>query len=229
MNNLNLDLFVPDYHIPSQKPRTRNQKMMARAGYVFIYSDGFAGRRLGVRPEKMLDWRSIEKRYSELEFQQKEAWDLFWNTTQELRKKYIDNCDDDTELWVGIDECNNHLLSITKQGYQHRLAESELKFMMKDSTKYKYVFLKYVEGGKDLAKKEARYRRLLRAANIYKNAFQRTVGDRILKFAMSQNDYPGWHSSFTTVIQNEDRFHVASMENWTVRWNPGLVYVTQNR
>lgn len=225
MTSLDLDSFRPDYHLPLRKPRTRKEKMMARACYVYTYSDGYSSRRVGVRPEKMLDWRRIEKRYAELQSQQKSAWDLFWNTMHELRKGHVR--DEETELWVGLDKRNENLFCISETGYSHSFSETELKRVMQSPTKYKYVFLSFEECGVDLAKLEARYKRLLRVADVYKNAFHRAAGDRIYKFSETMKTHgSSWCPPFAVIVQNEGRRYVASVENLTLRWHLGEIYTS---
>lgn len=226
---ISLDDFIPDYsdafrgafvhslaacHCDNKKhAKYKDEK------YGWIITDNnmmhSRTRGLGIRPEKLIDWRRLERRYYQINENWKGASTQFWDSLRLLTKP-----DDRYETWVYIGD--DELLRVQRRdstsacgSYSAACASQIAKSLLENGParcEQPQRMITYENGGKQIAHLQKKSERLRSSAWKYKSAFCRGVIDRIVAYNKA-ND-PTWETySYNTrrqtyIVDNDDRQYV---------------------
>ena len=222
MKNIDLDLLNPGYEpIPKLPKKKRHQQ---RYHYVRV-SDGYSTKSIGVKPQKMLDWRALERRHHQLLGLWKEANSEFWHSLKNVVRKPKKNED----KLVMIDEETAIVLS-TRGGYSLESSARLVKGLMKDpKSRGDFFVVKPEEGGRELGRMLHRKDRLGRACGKYFFAFRKAISDRleVFKRTLIEGDevhYRAYYPEMSFLIKNDGRTHVVTMtSNGALTFHEGEV------
>lgn len=236
MKHFDIDTCDPGYSreplitcLSRKKKLTHRENVaLRRTAYIRIHNHGRWNLRLGIRPETMLDWRGLERRMCELDAAWKTVNDEFWRVARDMPRPLggvtVVVVDDPASGEDGV-------LKISEDGYstdtKHRLVEDLVKDPRKEE---EFTLIPYDQGGSKLGRLYNRMNRLQRAYGTYKLAFQRAVGDRLLKMRedMLRHDTlygRAYYLPATFVIENEGRIYVITSGNGqNIQFHEGEVY-----
>lgn len=241
MDNINLDDFDPDFASRSvwigrekrsrkgaiTRPSGRSYHPFDRAQYVHAGGDHYfsGGRSFGVDPDKLRDWRALERRTFELTTRWRNACNLLWSSIREAAP----NASRENRVVICIG--NDMGIEYDSYGYStcsvSRLAERLVEAKGKESigavvshevaARFNFPHLMHAD------------RTLLSRANAYKRAFESAVNSRLLTYVEKHCrgfEYRGaWRFKPTIVVlQNEDRRYVIALdETAKPTWHIGNV------
>jgi len=225
MRSINIDSFDPGYVNPVRPKRGKKMEpWMQRGGYVFL--TGYAGK-VGIKPEKMRDWRRLERRTSELFGMWQDVSRQFWNLAQSFPRP--DDKSKSSYYDLIVDVGDDTLLKFSGDGYSIGSTSTMAEDLVGGKDYGKFTFLMRDEGGAQLGKLYRRMERLLRAHGKYKTALQRAVSDRLRKFREGQTSGAGYryHEPAIFIIENDGRSYVVtSGTDGGLTWHDGVVYTT---
>ena len=226
MENFNIDEFVPDYdrfHDTWKKSKSVRVPMTP--------NDIDVNRRLGVRMETMLDWRSLERKASFYEDRYKSASREFWNNL----KEFVD--EDGKEVIVAVEDPQSEsdtVLCVHRShggygevGYNKETQSRLVSRYMKDSTSANFIFFSYERGGKELGKSLKKETSLYRVYANFRAAFRRAVEDRLRvmvdHLGLSKDGWRFEPASFS--LENEGRNYIILLNSSGVfEWCDGRMY-----
>lgn len=221
VNRLELDKYDPGY--PKLPKRSRKKLGPEHRVYFNAYTHG---RRsiVGVRPDKMRDWRALERRRSELfdlwTAVNEEFWDAMRQTTQ--------GADDRVSRVICVGKSytihfHPNESFANESSYSVVDAEQTVSDTISKSTR-KYVLISETAGGRRIGSLYERQNRLYKAYLKYDRAFKRAVGDRIEAYVRNEK---GFHLSRTEsfIIQSESRLYLLTQTKHGVAWSEGPIHV----
>ncbi|NBT36312.1 MAG: hypothetical protein EBT03_12405 [Betaproteobacteria bacterium] len=227
MRSFDIDALVPDYkgqfYLP-KRPSAEQRKMHELSRRVHT-TFGYRGPHLrpGVKPEKVLDWRRLERRTEELRFKWKSASNAYWSALREAygkRKK----CD---TLYVFIN--SDWLISYEGgEGYGYEDSRRLLESTLADPHGAgRFRVLTMDDGGRRIGRLLARERSYHAAYQVYDRVLKRALSDRIrmhLEGIREVGVYRSHYEPQVFLIENEGRVRVAqSKTNGDVVWVDGEV------
>lgn len=215
MKRFDIDSFVPDY---------KSDRYYLDNRYSF-----------GVKSERLLNWRGIEKRMFELFLQWNEASDRFNKMVSEFKRKGIGN--GYFGLVVAIDDPNlgnDRVLKFSEHGHTVDFQTRMVDYFLDPQNPVEsdsFVFYPYHTGGRELGKIYRREIRLHKVYATYRAAFQRAVSDRILcktrQDFLDKNFRRIRYLPAVFIIKNEDRqYIVSSSPEGSTTWIDGEIYST---
>lgn len=172
----------------------------------------------GVRPEKMQDWRSLERRAHQLMAEWKSNMQKFWTAVDGLPRPN-DRRRGDRDLYVAIDDPQDghgEVLRVSDDGYSSTWQDRMLQELFRNPDCYgDFTFVPYDDGGREVGRLYRRSERLIKAHGLYKTAFHRAVESRLARLdgarAISGSRYQHL-APVTFVVCNEDRCHVVTSD-----------------
>ena len=226
MRSFDIDALVPDYkgqyYLP-KRPSAQQRKMHELSRRVHTTFGGVHHSHPGVKPEKMLDWRRLERRTEELRFKWKSADDAYWSA---LRAAYGKRKGRDT-LYVFID--SDWLISYEGgEGYSYEDSRRLLEATVADPHGAgTFRVLKAEDGGRRIGRLLARERSYHAAYQVYDRVLKRALSDRIrihLEGIRVVGVYRTHYEPHFFIIENEGRVRVArSATNGDISWPAGEV------
>jgi len=230
---ISLDDFVPDYSWHQRAASgwstdtlvSDNNKQSAKFknlkyGWIKVNNDmmGRRDRALGVRPEKLIDWRSLERRYHQLDESWKDVDTKFWRSLMQFTRtkdRY------ETWIYIGDDELLRVQINDSSSSggsYSSACASNIAKSLISTDTSTRcdqpQRMITYEKGGKEIAHLKMRSERLRLITWKYKSAFCRGIIDRIIAYNKANDpDYIecSYRNSVmyqTFIVSNEDRKYV---------------------
>lgn len=228
MKSFDIDLFDPGYP-PPRKVRKVNQQRVERERRVFVQAS-YSNNKVGVQPEKLLNWRALERRTSTLYEMWKNVSNTFWDMSKALPRPR-GTSKGWYETVVAVEEGGGKLLKFSDGGYSVDWTEQMMEELSKDPNCYgSFTFVPYDRGGRELGRLEHRMNRLIRAHGTYRMAFHRAVEDRLSKMRETRKiphaSY-SYHEPIIFLITNEGRTHVVtSGTDGRFTWHEGEVHST---
>lgn len=230
MHHLDIDAQDPGYDSPIAQAKKRKRNNIPDRYYnIFVGSSyGYRSAKIGISPSKMLNWRSLERRYSELTLLAESASEKFWTA---MREAYLPHAEKVDEVWIAASE--DRLIKYDGKRHAYSMcslrSEAELLLKKKPDTHEEYVFIPCHTLGAEIHRLSKKESRLLWAKTIYRLAFQRAVEDRLRKCndVINQRFSSTYNMPFTVIINNDDRHHVVTL-NTTGHflWHDGKLYAT---
>lgn len=221
IEQLDIDKYEPDYPVPPKKCRKKDRPKYWVHFNRFTYGRASS---IGVKPEKLRDWRALEKRRSQLldlwEEANDEFWDAMYNTVQDD--------DDNTDRLI----CTGKLHMIRfhprsrwagETSYSLVAAERVISDSIRDKRE-KYVLVTEESGGRRIGELYERQNSLHKAYLKYNIAFRRAVGDRLEVYVRSKNNYLLSRTE-TFIVQSDTRTYVITQTQSGVVWNEGNIRV----
>lgn len=226
MKTLDIDLYDPGYW-DVKKLRRKPKQWEVRSGWIHTQFTS-SRNRVGVRPEKMRDWRSLERRMSEIHTAWRIVSDAFWSMSRTFPRPSTPRSKNGWyKVIVSVEDGGGKVLKFSEGGYSIDWSDYLLKELTKDPDCYgDFTFVPYDGGGRELSRLEHRKDRLMRAYGVYRAAFQKAATDRLMKVRESQKiphtryDY----EPAVFLIENEGRFYVVTSGTGGFTWHEGDVH-----
>lgn len=185
---------------------------------------------LGIDPRKIRDWRKLEARFAQLEAQMRESnselWRYFKDVSDRLvptsRKERREGGWDHYDIWFSIGDDTLLMYSSESSGYTMSRASTEAQDRISNPSKYKKaVFVSEEEGGREVRRMHMRSNRLIRAAALYREAFEKAVTLRLRAFVDKQTrSSDGPDIPYNIILTNESRYYLAQVDyNGAVKVN----------
>jgi len=213
MEIFDIDSIDPGYEVPNERASKRNpntKKMSPRFWNVRLPSSGTWGRgdvsNIGIKPDKMRVWRSLEKRSSELRSKWKEANSRFWTSMRDCAPEACRRF----PAWISVGD--DVLFQFDGESYSRDSVTSRTKELVdKPGSARDFIFVQgdIARNVGKLSKQEGRWHR---AWALYEHAFQRAVSDRIAKHWRASCPRRGTNEPFFLLIKNEDRVRVVHVD-----------------
>jgi len=233
-HHLDIDAQDPGYDSPvvRHKKRKRN-KIPDRYYNIFVGSSyGYRSVKIGISPHKMLDWRSLERRYSELALLAESASKKFWTA---LHNVYIPHAEKVNEVWIAVSEDKLVKYDGKRHAYSSCCLQFEAESLLKKTPGEhdEYVFIPRHPIGDEIHRLSQKESRLLWAKTVYRCAFQRAIEDRLRKCnEINQrigSTYSYSNVPFTVIIANDDRHHIVSFNaEGHFLWHDGKLLTTSS-
>lgn len=220
LKHFDIDALDPGYEVhPPRKKKGGSDR------FCWVRLNGWRNSGPGIRPEKMRDWRFLERRTHQLLAEWQDSVQLFWSIVKTLGP--------DGKLYVAIDDPStgrDEILHISGDGYTSTWQDRMLQALKRDPDCYgDFTFVPYDNGGKDLGRAHHRMERLIKAYGLYRTAFHRAVEARLSKLEESRAAVGTRHrllSPVTFVVCNDGRCHVVSSDTYGgFTWKDGDVMV----
>ena len=182
---------------------------------------------LGIRPERLLDWRGLERRWSQLDDIVNQASEAVWDIYRKLSRISTEK-GGGGEVWIplpGGESCD--VFRVDKHDKRQSLGTESFKRLLEravpDPSLRPYVVL-----GDDLDRLVSYKRRvetMRRRAGAYWVAFRQSMEARLEAYATSEDNLapiPGYnfHNPCAFVFSNDDRTYlITSNESGTLTWH----------
>lgn len=205
MKKFDIDSTDHGLMIPS---RRKGKKFNVR-----IHIGRFGKNHPGVSAQKLINWRLIEKRYSQLSKRSKEAWcELF-----DEMKKLAPSASRDKEAWFLIDD--NSILQYSGDGYSLARSDERIKGLLGKNSNEKFILIGRDKSEK-ISKLQHKAHRFNWAEAVYRQAFRYSVENRLREVAESRLGRSGI-TPFTILLKNDDRTYAITCEGYgDFNWNP---------
>jgi len=236
IKDFDIDEFDPGYALPKQgKRKSRRRQLENRSCNIFLgqYARAFRHSstqfRAGIHPKKMLDWRSLERRYYQLETAWAEAAQALWG---EMSRLWALHCKKDQDAWINIGDDELVKYEGARRTYSRSSASYEAKFLLESKKSVdmsqQYMLIPFDDGGSKVRKLVDKEARMMWARGVYHAAFTRAIEDRIYAYARSlkQNSSSAYHEPFIVLVRNDDRIRIVSYEDNGIRWLTGDLLTT---
>jgi hypothetical protein len=204
---MNLDDFDPGY-----EPVPTKLRKGARAWLHYVKTrrvSGWTERkgiRPGVHPNKMRDWRSLERRRHELWKRQVKATHDFWNYMRDVGGPLQEGA----EKWIMFNE--NEICRYSGSGYSMDSAKYLLKDLLKPKSSYgPYQLVKVDEGGHEAGVLRMRMNRAIEFWRVYDSTFKQALEDRLRQYAESV-PADRYRDNKIFLVKNEGRTTVAMID-----------------
>lgn len=237
MKTFDIDKLIPEYKVPFKMWRgaTKKDRINAeRAAWVHTagpsYRSGvFSARPPGVKPEKVLNWRALEKRCAELNAKWNEANTKFWGAVMAERAKR--RLDDKHDLYIFIEP--EWILKCHPDGFSTENATYITDELVKGKrSNAKFAVMKYDEGGAEIGYLNRRSNMLLRCKGVYERILDRALRDRIQLYIDGlrlDGKFRSYYPPQVYIIENEGRVRVAQSDSLgKLSWIEGDVLMTSS-
>lgn len=238
LSSINLDEFQPNFPkspLPPKDKRGRkiNLKWPRNAFWVFLNDRRCDERKVGIRPDHLLDWRHLERRQDALRLKSSAAAREFWDTMSAIGDKHGDI---DSLFVTGRHLLIRYTPNSMGRGrtctteHPDRIVQDLLRSPARASDKF--VLVREEDGGSRVGLLEQRQHRAFWAFHLFEAAFKRAVEARLDSFmakahATGEDAYYQLRPRATFIIQNEDRTYVVSTGSGNhligYTWHEGMV------
>jgi hypothetical protein len=232
MKTFNIDEYAPTYEPPFKLPkRASAQRKLdhARASRVHTAGPSYRStlRPPGVDPAKVLDWRSLERRTSQLWAKWLEANNKFWNAIRSARAER--GLTRNQDLYIFVE--HEWVLQCHEDGFSHQDAvyiAGELLGGKRNNQEF--AVMRLDEGGREIGILNRKANHLQRCAGVYERVLERALRDRLQVYLDSIRDVQAHRSYFPPqiyIIENEGRARVAHSDSLgRLTWMCGDVMCT---
>lgn len=234
MKSFNIDEFNPAYDPPFKlwKKATKKDKLqhmkacrVQTAGPSYQRNTGFSPP--GADPKKVLDWRKLERRCSELQAKWIESNTKFWDAIRSARRAR--GLTRNQELYIFVEP--QWVLQCHDDGFSHQDAvyiTNELLAGKRGSQEF--VVMRLEEGGREIGSLYRKANFLQKCAGVYERILERALRDRLQLYLDSIRDVQASRSYFPPkiyIIENEGRARVAHSDSLgRLTWMNGDVMCT---
>lgn len=242
MKTFDIDACVPDYKSPwpthgwvTTKGGKKKYVALESPSHR-LYPGGWystSGKRPGVRPESMLDWRRLERRSHELRVAWDEARTRHWALMREIgalpkgtRKKLFCLPNDlVVKFEVRKDKDGGDTWSY---GDKAHFLE---KLIRNPDEEGKFILIEEAAGGAVIGAAMAKSDRMLQSMQVYQRTFRQAVQDRLRIFVESELMHRDAHHRLCEpaciVLTNEGRSYVLTVDTQgSISWHDGDVFST---
>lgn len=229
MKHFNIDQYSPTYDPPFKLWRraTKADKIQYMKACRVQTTNARGGGNPGADPKKVLDWRSLERRTSQLWAKWEVANNSFWDAIRSARAARGLDANHDLYIFTERDwviRCND-------DGFSHHdavyLARSALEGDLKHQD---FTVMKYEEGGREIGLLERKASLYQKCAGTYERILERALRDRLQLYLDSIRDARASRSFFPPsiyIIENEGRMRVAQSDSLgRLTWINGDVMCT---
>lgn len=237
MKSFNIDEFNPTYDPPFKlrKKATKRDKLQhMKASRVHTagpsYRSNTGSSPPGADPKKVLDWRKLERRCSDLQAKWATANTKFWDAIRAARKEY--GLERNQDLYIFVE--STWVLQCHEDGFSHQDAKYIAEELLKGSRKgHEFKVMRYENGGKEIGILNRKASFLQRCAGVYERILERGLRDRLQVYLDSVRDVMAHRSYFPPqiyIIENEGRARVAQSDSLgRLTWlNGDVMYTSKN-
>ena len=234
MKHFNIDEYTPAYDPSFKLPKqaTKADKIAhARAARVHTagpsYRSGtFDSSLPGADPKKVLDWRSLERRTSQLWARWLEASNKFWDAIRAARAERA--LDLNQGLYIFVER--EWVLQCHDDGFSHQNAVYIADELLKGARKGLFTVMRYEEGGREIGILNRKANFLQKCAGVYERVLERALRDRLQLYLDSIRDVVAHRTYFPPqiyIIENEGRTRAAQSDSLgRLEWLNGDVMCT---
>ena len=218
MKYFDIDSLLPDYSPQLAKPKGRKLSPTELRNYErssWVHTAGYAynsKKSVGVKPEKILDWRGLERRAYELHLRSTEVGKIFWDALRAAHKEA--GLKKGQTLYIFEEE--DFLISYNGGGgFSQESSVRIIEDLTKDATaRGEFAVMKFNEGGEEIGHLLHRDRRAQRAWLAYERALEKALADRLQRalegLKKSYSEYgANYYPPQIYLIENEGRVRVA--------------------
>jgi hypothetical protein len=232
MKSFNIDEYAPAYDPPFKLPKraTKADKLdHARAARVHTAGSSYRStiRVPGADPKKVLDWRSLERRTSQLWARWLEANNKFWDAIRAARAER--GLDRNQDLYIFVEP--QWVLQCHEDGFSHQDAVYITNELLAGKRgNQEFVVMRLEEGGREIGILNRKANFLQRCAGVYERILERALRDRLQVYLDSIRDVMAHRSYFPPaiyIIENEGRTRAAQSDSLgRLTWLNGDVMCT---
>lgn len=234
MKHFDIDAYVPTYDPPFKMWRsaTKGDKItymkacrVQTVGLSYRSTTGFSPP--GADPKKVLDWRKLECRCSEIQVKWILANAKFWDAIQAARKEC--GLERNQDLYIFVER--EWVLQCHEDGFSHQDAKYIADELLKGTRRgHEFKVMRYEEGGKEIGILNRKANFLQKCAGVYERILERALRDRLQLYLDSIRDVQASRSYFPPqiyIIENEGRARVAHSDSLgRLTWMNGDVMCT---
>lgn len=215
-----IDSYTPEYKpalaFKAKKKQTHSDKMQLRkmSRVHRNLESGIISTRIGVDPEKILNWRELERTFKKYEENYLTINSLFWNALDRLHKEKTGG-DKGTQIIVCVSS-QRVIIYAPDRGYSTENLEWAIKRLEVNRDSYgNYTVISYNEGGEYVGRLLTRGNKLQKVALLYRDYFRKAILDRIYKFLETQPRRSwGLQQPYNMIIQNGDRTYIVTVDGY---------------
>ena len=183
----------------------------------------------GADPKKVLDWRKLERRCSDLQAKWFEANTKFWDAIRAARKEY--GLKKNQDLYIFAE--STWVLQCHEDGFSHQDAKYIAEELLKGSRRgHEFKVMRYENGGREIGILNRKANFLQKCAGVYERILERALRDRLQLHLDSIRDVQASRSYFPPqiyIIENEGRARAAHSDSLgRLTWMNGDVLSTKN-
>ena len=217
MKSFNIDEFAPDYSPPITLPKraTKADKLdHARAARVHTAGSSYRStiRAPGADPKKVLDWRKLESRTSQLWAQWLEANNKFWDAIRSARRER--GLTQNQDLYIFVEP--QWVLQCHEYGFSHQdAAYITNELLAGKRSNQEFVVMRLEEGGREIGILNRKANFLQKCAGVYERVLERALRDRLQLYLDSIRDVVAHRTYFPPqiyIIENEGRTRAAQSD-----------------
>jgi len=232
VKHFNIDAYTPTYDPPFKlwKRATKKDKlanMKARRVHTACPSYSSTISPPGADPKKVLDWRSLERRSSQLWAQWLEANNKFWDAIRSARRDR--DLTRNQDLYIFVEP--QWVLQCHEDGFSHRDAVYITNQLLEGKRgNQEFMVMRLEEGGREIGILNRKANFLQKCAGVYERTLERALRDRLQLYLDSIRDVQASRSYFPPqiyIIENEGRARVAHSDSLgRLTWMNGDVMCT---
>ena len=234
MKSFNIDEYTPAYDPPFKLPKraTKADKIdHARAARVHTAGSSYRStiRVPGADPKKVLDWRKLESRTSQLWARWLEANNKFWDEIRAARAER--GLDRNQDLYIFVEP--QWVLQCHEDGFSHQDAVYITNELLAGKrSNQEFAVLRYEEGGREIGILNRKANFLQKCAGVYERVLERALRDRLQVYLDSVRDVVAHRTYFPPqiyIIENEGRTRAAQSDSLgRLTWLNGDVMCTSS-
>ena len=239
MKSFNIDEYTPAYDPPFKLPkRATKADKIDHARAARVHTTTLSSYRSTIRstirvpgadPKKVLDWRKLESRTSQLWARWLEANNKFWDAIRAARAER--GLDRNQDLYIFVER--EWVLQCHDDGFSHQDAVYIADELLKGARKgHEFTVMRYEEGGREIGLLNRKANFLQKCAGVYERVLERALRDRLQVYLDSIRDVVAHRSYFPPaiyIIENEGRARVAQSDSLgRLTWLNGDVMCTSS-
>jgi hypothetical protein len=232
VKHFNIDEYVPTYDPPFKLWRKATgadkiQYMKACRVHTTVHSHRCTISPPGADPKKVLDWRALERRSSQLWVQWLDANNKFWDAIRSARRER--GLTRNQDLYIFVEP--QWVLQCHEDGFSHQDAVYITNELLAGKrSNQEFAVMRLEEGGREIGVLNRKANFLQKCAGVYERILERALRDRLQLYLDSIRDVQASRSYFPPqiyIIENEGRARVAHSDSLgRLTWMNGDVLCT---
>ena len=235
MKSFNIEEYTPAYDPPFKLPKraTKADKIdharAARVHTTTLSSYRSTIRVPGADPKKVLDWRKLERRASQLWSRWQDANGKFWDAIRCARRER--GLTRNQDLYIFVEP--QWVLQCHEDGFSHQDAVYITNELLAGKRgNQEFVVMRLEEGGREIGILNRKANFLQKCAGVYERVLERALRDRIQLYLESIRDVVAHRTYFPPqiyIIENEGRTRAAQSDSLgRLTWLNGDVMCTSS-